>query len=393
MTDLSTLEYVDSPDALAEWIDHLCGAQRIAVDTESDSFHHYQEKVCLIQMTANGRDAIIDPLKLEDIQPLGEVFADPTRIKIFHDVGYDLLCLKRDFGFEITGLFDTMLASRLLGKKKFGLASILEERFEFIADKRYQRSNWAQRPLSDAQLDYARFDTHYLPDLANQLQSELEQVGRWDWALEDFARLPTLVGEPTGRGGEVDPDGFWRVKGLRGLSAAEVGRVKVLYLVRDHIAQRLDRPPFKIFSDKVIINLATEPPDSMDDFGPRPGLRQSGVIRFGAEILRALKKAKSIKNSPPPGARRRRRNGRFQDPRIKERYEGLRTLRKELASTLELDPEVIMSNAALEHIARKPPKNVDELRLREGVVGWRAEIISDPIFDQLAAEKKSSSKR
>ena len=124
MTDLSTLEYVDSPELLEEWIDHLRGAQRIAVDTESDSFHHYQEKVCLIQMTANGRDAIIDPLKLEDIQCLAEVFADPDRIKIFHDVGYDLLCLKRDFGFEIRGLFDTMLASRLLGKKKFGLASI-----------------------------------------------------------------------------------------------------------------------------------------------------------------------------------------------------------------------------------------------------------------------------
>ncbi len=387
MTDLSTLEYVDSPKLLEEWIDHLRGANRIAVDTESDSFHHYREKVCLIQMTANGRDAIIDPLLLEDIQGLAEIFADPDRIKIFHDVGYDLLCLKRDFGFEIRGLFDTMLASRLLGKKRFGLASILEERFNYIADKRYQRSNWVQRPLSDGQLTYARYDTHYLPQLAEELQKELEQVGRWEWAVEDFERLPSLIGEPTGRGGDVDPDGFWRVKGLRGLTAPEVGRVQALYLVRDHIAQRLDRPPFKIFSDKVVIDLARNPPTSMDDFGPRPGLRQSGVVRFGADILRALKKSKSVKNSPPPGARRRRRNGRFQDPKIRKRYEDLRLVRKEIATDLSLDPEVIMSNASLELIARIPPKSLEELRQRDGVVGWRAEIIAEPLYKQLVTEK------
>ena len=207
------------------------------------------------------------------------------------------------------------------------------------------------------------------------------------WVEEVAAPTVALVGEPTGRGGEADPDGFWRVKGLRGLSAIEVGRVQGLYFVRDQIAQRLDRPPFKIFSDKVIIDLAVAPPKSMDDFGPRPGLRQSGVVRFGGEILRALKKAKAIKNSPPPGARRRRRNGRFQDPRVKDRYEGLRTLRKEIAGELELDPEVIMSNASLELIARKPPKSVDELRGWDGVQGWRSEIIAEPIFKMLVQEK------
>lgn len=380
MTELDTLEYVDSPDALNNWVDHLKGADLIAVDTESDSFHHYQEKVCLIQVTAKGRDAVIDPLALEDIQPLKEVFADPTRVKIFHDAGYDLLCLKRDFDFEFEGLFDTMWASRLLGKRKFGLGAVLEERFGFMADKRYQRSNWAQRPLSDEQLHYARFDTHYLPELVGQLTAELQAMGRWEWALEDFARLPEQVGEPTGRKGEPDPDGFWRIKGLRGLNPTELGRVRSLYLVRDHLAQRLDRPPFKVFGDHIIIGIATRPPSSMDDFAPRPGLRQSGLSRFGPDILRALKKATPINHGPPPGAKRRRRTGRFQDPQVKDRYEALRVVRRELASGLDLEPEVLMGNAAIESLARKPPKSLEELKGREALVGWRGPIMSETLY-------------
>ena len=379
MTDSVELEYVDTPEALDEWVTHLQGAEWIAVDTESDSFHRYREKVCLIQMTALGRDAVIDPLKLDNIHALGPVFSDPSRIKIFHDAGYDLLCLKRDFGFELEGLFDTMLASRLLGKRKFGLAAVLDERFGFNADKRYQRSNWAQRPLSEGQLQYARYDTHFLPELVDQLKAELEAMGRWEWAVEDFARLPELVGDPSGRGGEVDPEGFWRIKGLRGLSAVEVGRVEKLYLVRDHIAQRLDRPPFKVFSDTVILDIATRPPEGMDDFAPRPGLRQSGLGRFGADILRALKKAKPIKNSPPPGVKRRRRVGRFQDPDVKDRYESLRELRKRLATGLDLEPEVLIGNSALEVIAREPPATLEKTREQKGIVGWRADILGEAV--------------
>ena len=85
--------YIDTPEALDEWLEVLRGASVIAVDTESDSFHHYEERVCLIQMTAMGRDVIIDPLSIDDISGLGEFFEDPGIIKIFQDAGYDLICL------------------------------------------------------------------------------------------------------------------------------------------------------------------------------------------------------------------------------------------------------------------------------------------------------------
>ncbi|MEE8408118.1 MAG: ribonuclease D, partial [Myxococcota bacterium] len=239
-----------------EWVEHCADARVIAVDTESDSFHHYREKVCLIQMTARGVDAIVDPLALESLQPLGELFSDPTRIKIFHDAGYDLICLRRDFEFRMQGVFDTMLASRLLGERSFGLAAILKQRFGHESNKRLQRSDWTRRPLSEVQISYARYDTHFLPELTKILTAELKEAGRWAWAEEEFSRLPEVAERLATRKSGPNRDDFWRIRGIRTLSPDVLGRVRELYLERERIAKRLDRPPFKVFGDAVLVDLA-----------------------------------------------------------------------------------------------------------------------------------------
>ena len=92
----------------------LSREREIAVDTEADSFYHYQERVCLVQISAGGRDWLVDPLRGLDIRPLGEVLADPERIKVFHDGEYDILILKRQFGFRFASLFDTRIAAAAL---------------------------------------------------------------------------------------------------------------------------------------------------------------------------------------------------------------------------------------------------------------------------------------
>ncbi len=375
--------YVDTKALLVEWVAHLEGVQFIAVDTESDSFHRYREKVCLIQMTAGGQDAILDPLALPSLAPLAPVFADPARIKIFHDAGYDLICLHRDFGFKVRGLFDTMWASRLLGCTKFGLAAILRERCGFEADKRMQRSDWAQRPLSAQQLMYAQYDTHFLPALTLELRSELQACGRWAWAEEDFARLPQVCERLGGRDTTVDPHAFWRVQGVSLLTPAAKGRLKALHLVRDHIAQQLDRPPFKVFGDWLLLELAKEPPTCLQDLQPRPGLRRAGIEKFGPQILAALRQAEPIKGGPPPGSSKRRRTGRLLDPQARDRYEALRTVRRDTASALGLEPEVAVSNAILEDLARRPPQDLQELRERPELRGWRAPLFAEAMFASL----------
>ncbi len=375
--------YIDTQDALGAWVQKVARARVIAVDTESDSLHRYREKVCLIQMTAAGEDALIDPLALGGLELLEDLFADPDRVKIFHDACYDLISLRRDFGFQFAGLFDTMLASRLLGAREFGLAAVLKKRFGFCADKRLQRSDWARRPLTSEQVSYARFDTHFLPPLAEALAAELEQAGRLHWAEQEFARLPEIAARATPRSSGPDVLGFWRVRGIKALAPAVRGRVRALYMMRERIAARLDRPAFKVLGDQVLVDLAQSPPRSLEELSPRPGLRRAGVERFGAEIMRALAEAKPVHGGPPPGAGRRRRSGRFLDPDMRDRFEALRTLRREKAEALGLDPEVALGNAVLEELARRPPTSLADVVARPELGGWRQSIFAEAIFDCL----------
>lgn len=377
--------WIDTEAELERWTARIAGVPWLGIDTESDSFHRYREKVCLIQMTALGEDVIIDPLAIASLQSLSPILRDPKTTKIFHDAGYDLICLHRDFGFEVRGLFDTMLASRLLGERHFGLAAILQARFAFTADKRHQRSDWAQRPLSAAQLHYARSDTHYLPQLALDLSAELQAAGRLAWAEEEFARLPESALRASGRTPVRDAQSFWRVQGAKVLDPASLGRLQQLYMARERIAERLDRPAFKVFADDVLLQLARTPPHSADDLRPRPGFRRQGIHRFGPELLAALAQAQPITGPAPKGSGRRRRTGRMLDPDAKARFEALRTQRRESAETLGLEPEVVLSNAILEDLAQNPPQNAEGVLLRPEFAGWRREHLVRPILTCLSA--------
>ena len=153
--------FVDTPDKLDQMIRALSKQAIIAVDTESNSLYAYQERVCLMQFSSPEKDYLVDPLAI-DASPLGPLFRSPDIEKIFHAAEYDLIMLDHDFGFQVSNLFDTMVAARILGWKAVGLGSILREQFGINVEKKYQRANWGRRPLPDEMLTYAQLDTHYL---------------------------------------------------------------------------------------------------------------------------------------------------------------------------------------------------------------------------------------
>ena len=152
----------------------LTRCHELAIDTESNSLHSYRERVCLVQLTArypggSVEHAIVDPLAIKDLSSLGKPLADPRIVKILHGANYDVLCLKRDYGFTFRNLFDTMIAAQIAGLPKYSLADLVESFFGVALDKRFQKHDWAQRPLTDEQRLYAILDTYYLPELRERL--------------------------------------------------------------------------------------------------------------------------------------------------------------------------------------------------------------------------------
>ena len=252
---------IQDPLGLRRLADLLARSPTIAMDTESNSLYAYQEKVCLIQFSLPAGDFILDSLAVSDLESLRPVLADPGIEKIFHAVEYDLICLRRDFGFELNNLFDTMVAARTLGWKKVGLASILDERYGVTMNKRFQRADWGRRPLTPEQLAYARLDTHFLIPLRNELKAELQAAGHWEEAHEEFERVTLAINgpspsghlpgssspsrgagsstagpteaQPMGIGPAASPQGFWRIAGVRDLKPQQQAVLRELYLYRD----------------------------------------------------------------------------------------------------------------------------------------------------------------
>ena len=345
--------WVDTPVALAALVERLRQERIIAVDTESDSLYAYFEKVCLVQFSVPGADYLLDPLALTDLSALAPIFADPAVEKVFHAAEYDVMVLKRDHDFYFANLFDTMIASRVLGWPNHGLGSILAECFDVAQDKRMQRHNWGRRPLSADEMKYARLDTHYLLPLRERLLAELRNDGLLAEAQEMFAEVTAAVWH----GGEFDPAGFWRIRGARGLDPAGLAVLRELYLFRDREARRRDRPPFKVIADATLVRLARARARTRAGLEQVKGMTPYLIRRYGRRVLQTIARGQQAKPPAPP----RNHNHHRTSPQVIARYEALRAWRKARAAQRGIDPDVIVSNATLMALARHRPATMKSL--------------------------------
>jgi ribonuclease D len=365
---------VSSARALNELARRLQDESLVAVDTESNSLFAYREQVCLIQFSTRAEDWVIDPLALHDLSPLAPLFADPNIEKVFHAAEYDIMCLKRDFGFTFANLFDTMLSARMLGRKAIGLGNMLEEFFSLRVDKRYQRADWSIRPIPMEQLRYAQQDTHFLPALHDILLAQLTEKGILPEAREVFVRLTEVAAASH----TFDPDGYWRINTARDFTRRQMAILRELYLLRDDLARRRNRPPFKIFSDDTLVNTAKVAPHSLADLVGIPGLNQGQIERYGHALLDAVERGEKAKLPPRPD------RGPRMDAATMARYDALRDWRKARAAERGVESDVIIPKEALWALARTPPQSLGDLDQIPGLGPWKRDKYGDELVRLLA---------
>lgn len=275
---------IEKTSELEAVIEDLAKVRHIAIDTESNSFYAYFERICLIQISAGEKDFIIDPFALKDIKPLGEILEDERIEKIFHAASNDVLGLKRDFHFRIRNIFDTAIACKLLGYQQLGLAKVLEKHFSVQLNKKWQRYDWGKRPLKQEQLDYARLDTHYLIPLRHQLTLELEALQLLEAAAKEFEKAC----EQEFQERMFHPEAFIQITGARTLDISGKSILKALYLYREHEARRRNRAPFRILSNETLLRLARQRPKSVREFSAIKGLPRSYLRSHAAHSLLEL---------------------------------------------------------------------------------------------------------
>jgi len=365
--------------AFGAMLAHLGEQKLLALDTESDSLYSYHTKVCLIQITTLGDgademdvdpkhvvDYLVDPLRFNALEPLGELLADPAMEVIIHAAENDIALLQREFGFSFARLFDTQLAARILGWVRAGLAAILEEQFGVVSDKRMQRTDWGKRPLTPEQIAYAQMDTHYLPALRARQIKELHERGRWEEAQEAFAQLAALNYSER----SVNERNFWQMKETRQVDHADMNVLQALWQWREREAERQDRPPFKIVRNQALVDLAQRKPTTQQALERLSALSSSEAKRYGAAILAAIRQGKQQPLPPLPEPSLRPEQ--LLDRLTLDRFDALRKWRAATAQARGVAPDIVLTNDILMEVAKRRPQTLDDIGRIEGIGPWKA---------------------
>jgi ribonuclease D len=268
-----------------------------------------------------------------------------------------------------------MIAAQIAGRRRFGLAALLEDEFGVILDKRYQRADWSRRPLDPGMLTYAAADTAHLLALADRLAGELVRLGRLGWAEEEFLLLEQVEPSP--------PKKPWclNVKGTGRLAPRQLARLQALLELRETLAGSWNRPPFKVLSNQVLIDWAVSPPANLRDLAATPGAGGSLLERIAGPVLEALARAEALPEGECPRAEMVRRV----PLTIAEerRLARLKAAREEASRTLRIEPGLLVNGATLERLARMDPAQA-EAELPAALKRWQREALGDPLRRALA---------
>ena len=373
--------WVAAPDPFRHMVATLMPASRVAIDIEADSLYHYFEKVCLVQISTDEATYIVDPLAVRDLSALGPIMGDPAVEKVFHAATYDLYCLRRDYGFSFTNIFDTHIAAQLLGCDLLGLDTLLENFLGIAHSKRRQRDDWSHRPLAPEQLEYAAMDTHHLLQLRDLLDRNLRDKGRLSWAQEEFR----FMAEQESGERDFDPEGFRRIKGSRGIPLQQLAVLRALYLLRDRYAREMDVPPFKVVNNSVLLELACSPPGSPRELFRRPGISFRVARRFGGEIYRTIRK--TMATDPAYLAQPARSSAKPPSREARARLEDLRLWRRAKAEELQLAVGVVFPGTLLELLASAPPPDLSALGDIAGMRRWRVQIFGGELLSILHRDR------
>ena len=370
-------EYVTTRDALAAFLDEVRPSTTVAVDTEAASFHRYRDRIFLVQLSTGARTAIVDPLEVRDLSPLGAFLEDQGVEKLFHDADYDLRTLDRDYGFHAKRLFDTRIAAQLAGEPAIGLAALLERYVGVNLAKVHQKADWSQRPLPAAMLDYAADDVRHLPTLRRALVERLRALGRLPWAEEEFRRLEGLRWTAPGD----DSTSYLRAKGAKRLEPRQLAVLGELWRWRQAVAEREDKALFRIIGNDALLEIARAIPRDLAALERVTELPTVLARRHGAALLAAISRAMAVPERDLP--RLERGPPMRRDPEFDERLERLKAARNTLADTLGVDPGVLCGRAALEAVARAAPKDRAALARIAELRGWQVDSLGDALLAAL----------
>ena len=338
---------------------------RIAIDTEFMREKTYWAKLCLIQLAVGDECAILDPLQMSDLSPLLEVLVDESVLKVLHAGSQDLEIFYRLAGRAATPVFDTQIAATVAGfPSQVGYARLAKDLFDVDLDKSDTFTDWARRPLTPAQIEYALNDVRYLDAAYLELTARLERDGRTAWLTGDLTSLsdPALY--------EIRPElQYRRIKRAASLSRRQLGVLQHVTAWRETEAMRRDLPRRWVMSDETLVEVARRRPVDAAALADIRGLNMRSVGGDGVALLDAVRAGVAMADDDLPRIDRK--------PRAIVDVEGVVELMGALvrvrASEHGIAVPLLATRADLERLA-SGERDASPL-----LAGWRRSIVGDDL--------------
>ncbi len=374
---LRELETIRTPEALAELCQALRAAGRFALDTEFVGERTYLPRLCFVQVATEDFIALVDTLAFREMDPLWDLVADPSIQKVLHAAREDLRLAYYGGGKRLPqNIFDTQVAAGFIGLPSYPLsyARLAEALMGVKLSKAETRSEWDRRPLTPAQLEYARDDVRYLLPITDKINRLLERLGRVQWMQEEMSRFSEA------RTYETAPeDAYLRLRTGRGFTARPTALLRAVAAWRETEAAARDVPARSLLRDEVLIELAQRPPRRLTDFRRLRGFPEMEEVSFGAPLLDALNAARALpdENLPLPLSG----TGPEETPRERALGDLLYGFGEALCLGRNLAPELALTKA--DALAAARGQTAAAL-----LSGWRREVVGAEL-EQIASGRAS----
>lgn len=357
MTPITTTE------ALREFCAGLADEPFITVDTEFMRETTYWPKLCLIQAASPTSAAIIDPLAEGiDLEPFLALMRDESILKVFHAARQDVEIFVK-LGAMPKPMFDTQVAAMAAGfGDQVSYEALVRQMLRQEVDKGSRFTDWARRPLSEAQLVYALGDVTHLAALYPKLRDRLQKDGRLEWVMAEMGDLtdPALY--------DTDPEKAWKRLKPKKFSAKYLAPFVAAAVWRERAAQERDQPRGRILKDEAIDEIAAQAPTDPDAFNRLRSVPKGfGASRLGLELSAELKRVMADPEAHAPKLERPAHN----QPAPPSVVELLKVLLKAKSDNAGVATKLIANVADLEKIALSDDADVDALK------GWRRQLFGE----------------
>lgn len=358
---------VTTPDELARCCEHLAAAGRFGLDTEFVGEESYHPKLCLVQVATAEALYLIDPFTAGPLDAFWKLVVDPANQVIVHAGREEVRLCHLWIGQAPGNLFDLQIAAGLVGLTyPLSHGNLVSQVLRIQLSKGETLTEWRNRPLTKSQVRYAFDDVRYLLPLGSNLSKKLEKLGRGEWAREEFARL-TALATPEEPGYAPGADRWRKLRGIGTLDRRRLAVVRELFLWREELAARTNRPARTIVRDDLLIEIARRGPTRERDLQVVRGLPK----RYLEDILKAVERARAVPAEQLPSPVER-----DQDPnQVGLIVNVLGAVLADFAARNQLAPNLVATNQDLKLLVRAKLQDAPPPVESQLTRGWRAGFV------------------